>query len=135
LAARKREDKTCKKIIRSLALLSVVCILLSPTARQKWERAAQLLVLAQAIYYTYPHFTSSVFLAPLLFYLIFAVIIEVTQAHHEKKSFKMYETWHQIAAARERNDLHSIFYLLLHKNMLQEGKVDAAHLHSLLVKD
>jgi hypothetical protein len=110
-----------------------MCILLSSSARYQWERSAQLLVLAQAIYYTYPHFTSSVFLAPLLFYLIFAAIIEVTQLHHEKKSHKMYETWQQITAAREHNDLHSLFYLLLQRNMLQEGKVDANHWHSLMV--
>jgi hypothetical protein len=89
-------------------------------------------VLAQAIYYTYPHFTSSLFLAPVLFYLLFAGIIELTQKHHEAKSHKMFETWLQIAAAREHNDLHTLFYLLLQKNMLQEGKVDAMHLHALM---
>jgi hypothetical protein len=110
----------------------VLSILLSPNARQKWERSAQLLVLAQAIYYTHPHFTSSVFLAPVLFYIVFAAIIELAQKHHESKSSKMYETWHQISAAREHSDLHSLFYLLLHKNMMQEGKVDAMHLHALM---
>ena len=88
----------------------------------RWERCAQFLVLHQAIIQTRGHYLSTVFMSPLVMYVVFAILVEALQYHHRKKTKRMYETWALIEKARERSDIKALFHVLLTRENLDEDK-------------
>ena len=111
------------KMYALVAFLYCLIILTSSTARFKWERSAQFLVLAHAIEYCSGHFWGCIFTAPLLFYGILAALVEWGQRHHEKASEHMFVTWQQLEQSREQSNVRALFELMLQRSNLVDDKI------------
>jgi hypothetical protein len=105
------------------AFFYCLIILTSSTARYKWERSAQFLLLAHAIEYCEGHFLGKVFTAPLIFYGILAALVEWAQRHHEKASEHMFVTWQQLEQSREQSNVRALFELMVQRPNLKDDKI------------
>ena len=81
------------------------------------------MVIAHAVTECQGHFLSHVFLAPLVFYGILAVLIEWGQRHHLASSKHMHDTWEQIEALRERSNVRALFTYTLQRKHLEGAKI------------
>jgi hypothetical protein len=88
----------------------------------KWERCAQFLVTGIYLEFTQSNYYLNIFiLAPFLWYILAASLIELSHFLHTRKYTDMRNTWKRIEVLRERADLDAIFKLLL-QEQTQEKK-------------